>query len=145
MNHRLLLLGLVILLCFFPATSSTVIPGTPLRWSIVNVPATGSQAVATKAAGAANAHHILECLGFSAADILAPTLSFVEVEVLDGATVVWSYGLTFTAAAGNQIQPFTACGLGITGSGGNSMTVEFSAGVTNVAETVMATGYDILQ
>lgn len=143
MKRYLLALGIV-LLCL-SGRSSTIIPGTPLRWTIVDVPATGSQATATKAAGSSNTHHVLECLGFSAADILAPTLSFVEVEVLDGVTVVWSYGVTFTAIAGNEIQPFTACGLGITGSAATVMTVEFSAGVTNVAETIMATGYDIQQ
>lgn len=110
---------------------------------------TSTQASATRAAGGAAVHHVLNCLTFSATAATAPTLTDLTVLVRDGAsgtgTILYRFVVDATAGTGNLVPPFGLCGMQLLGSGGTAMTIEFSSGVTNLRETVSMSGYDITQ
>jgi hypothetical protein len=128
----------------FPNTSQLHEKGP--RWSLTSNPATGSKATVSKAAGGGTVRHVADCLQFDATSVTAPALSFLTVALYDGAsgtTVLEQFSLTITAAAIQNVAPFQVCGLSIPGSANTAMTWEFSAGVTNVAENVTLTGYDV--
>jgi hypothetical protein len=117
------------------------------RWSVFSSPATGSQATASRASGGGGVRHVADCITFSGSSVLAPALSFLTLNLRDGATgagtILLQYAITVDAAVGQNILPFSFCGLGMIGSAATAMTLEFSAGVTNVAQTLTLTGYDV--
>jgi hypothetical protein len=116
----------------------------PGNWTLVSAPATGVQATATKAAGAAGVRHVLTSIHaeINATAAQAP----LSVVVRDGAsgagTIIWQARLSA------QVTPFAdsrveLSGLNLIGSAATAMTVEFTAaGVGTTFETLSATGYD---
>lgn len=117
-------------------------PGTgATRWNVNAAPATGSQASVAKAASPGVIH-----VGDAFAGTMVQggtTTSGVAFKVLDGAATQFTLTYAVEAVTGHTIQvgPFGP-GMGIRGTSGNSMTVQFTAGVANVAETVNLNGYD---
>jgi len=117
------------------------------RWTVVSNPAVSTQATASKAAGGAGVRHVADCVTFSGGSTTAPALTQLMVNLRDGATgagsVLWNSTTIVTAAVGQNVLPFTACGLGLIGSANTAMTLEFSALLTNLFENVVLTGYDV--
>jgi hypothetical protein len=62
------------------------------------------------------------------------------VQVLDGVTVIWKRRLGLPGVAGS-VSGFDLSGLAIKGAVGNSMTVQFDAGVASIFQTVAAGAY----
>lgn len=117
----------------------TALPG---MWSAFNNPAVGGQASAVKAAGGAGTRHILTGIMFSAIAAVAPALTPVNFNILDGVTTIATIQLILPANTGQVIPPISLTGLSIVGSPATSMTGQFSAGVANVIESVTIFGYD---
>lgn len=117
------------------------------RWSVVSTPAAGTQASASKAAGAAGVSHVVDCIGFSASDVVVPVLTALTVDLRDGAsgagTIIWQYSFAATAVLGEILPPHSICGLNIKGTAATAMTIEFSAALANLSENVNLTGYDV--
>ena len=116
------------------------------RWRVVSNPAAGSQASGSKSS-AVGISHVADCVSFSAAATTAASLTALTMNLRDGAsgagTIIWTMQLAVPASTGQLVQPFSVCGLNLIGSNNTAMTLEFSAGVTNVLEAVTLTGYDV--
>jgi|GEM_PF-3430628 len=117
------------------------------RWSVSSAPAAGSQATASKSAGGAGVRHILDCISFSAGSTSAPALTQLSINVRDGASgggsVIWQHTVIIPAATGQNVSPFGLCGLGLVGSSNTAMTIEFSASLANLFESVDISGTDV--
>lgn len=113
------------------------------RWSASNNPTVGTQAVATIAAGGAGVQHVVDCIIWSAFATTAPSLSGVQVVVVDGSTNIIVVGLAVPASTGLLLGPQGLCGLNLVGTANTSMSVAFGAAVTNLSESVTITGYNI--
>jgi hypothetical protein len=117
------------------------------RWNIVSNPAAGSQASASRAAGNVNTRKVADCVSFSAASTTAPALTALTVNLRDGATgagtVIWTQQVVISAATGQNVTPFSVCGLNLIGSNQTAMTLEFSAALANLIESVSISGYDV--
>jgi hypothetical protein len=115
------------------------------RWGIFNQPASGAQATISKAAGAAGVRHVADCVSFSAGAVVAPTAAQLVVNLRDGAsgtgTVLWTQEIAANGAA--QYATFSICGLNLIGSSATAMTLEFSALLASVAQSVSLSGYDV--
>lgn len=113
----------------------------------VSAPAAGSAATISQPA-ISGGRHVLDCVGWSAGATTAPALTAVSINIRDGATgagtVRHSYQIVVPATAGQLVTPFHVCGLHIVGSNNTALTVEFSAGVANLLETVNMGGYDTI-
>jgi hypothetical protein len=125
-----------------------VLSVAPSNWSVISNPAAGSQATASKAAGATGVRHVGNCISFSAADTAAPAATLLTVNLRDGAsgagTILWTAEVFIPATAGAQAAaPFEECGLNAIGSSATAMTLEFSAGLANLIEAVSIQGYDV--
>jgi len=121
------------------------------RWSVVSNPAAGTQASASKAA-VASTRHVVDCVSFSATEsTTAVTNTDLSINVRDGTTgagtVIWVWAVSDnigTATISTQYVPsHSICGLNLAGTTNTAMTVEFSAGLTNLNEVVSFSGYDI--
>lgn len=116
------------------------------RWTVVSTPATGSQATASIAAEAA-VRHVADCVAFSGGSVAAPALTALTVNLRDGATgagtVIWSYQVIVNAATGQNVAPFSVCGLNLTGTTNTAMTLEFSAALANLTQSVSVSGYNV--
>ncbi len=116
----------------------TVLPG---NWTVVSTPAANTQASAIKAAGAAGVRHI--CNSISASFAAGATAgAAVLVNLLDGATIVWSQYLT---APVGDVRAINLTGLNIPGTAATSMTLQFAAaGGLTTLESVTIGGYDTI-
>src|SRR5579864_6200392 len=114
------------------------------EWLINSVQITGQQATVSKAAGAGSTKHVVDCVGFSAAASVAPSLTFLNISVIDGASgganVLLKFTVTVPASTGTLVAPFAVCGIGVAGTAATAMTIEFSASATNLAEQVWMSG-----
>jgi hypothetical protein len=118
------------------------------RWLVSSSPAAGSQAVATKAAGAAGVRHVLDCIMWSAISSGALTASSPNLQLFDGAGAILTINVAFPTAAGASVQvagPSQLCGLNIVGTAATSMTLQFAASNAAAQEAVAITGYDVTQ
>lgn len=110
------------------------------RIAVVSTPAVSNQATASVTAGGAGVVHVVDCVWFSAGSTTAPALTQMTVNVRDGATgagtVKSSWTLIIPATTGQNVAPFSVCGLNIPGTANTAMTVEFSALLTNLFENV---------
>lgn len=117
------------------------------RWSVTSTPAAGSQASAARAA-AAGRRHVVECVTVSAGSTLAPVLTALTVNLRDGASgagaVLWTVQVVIPAATGQNVAPFTVCGLELPGTANTAITLEFSAALANLIQSVTLTGYDVI-
>lgn len=117
------------------------------RWVINSQPAVSTQATASKAA-AAGIRHVCDTISFSAMNTTAiAAAAQVQVNLRDGATgvgtVLWSCQLFIGLGPGQLVPPFSFKGLNLIGSVNTAMTLEFSALVTNLFESVTASGFDV--
>lgn len=108
---------------------------------VTSAPAASSQATAT-IVGIAGKRWILSCLMFGASATTAPALTSGTVQVLDNATPVWGFTLAVPASTGQLIPVSHICGLNIPITIGNNVTVQWSASIANLSETV---GMTLLQ
>ncbi len=117
------------------------------RWQVISNPAAGAQATAAKAAGGGVVRHVADCVSFSAGSTAAPALTALTVNLRDGAsgagTVIWSEQVVISASTGQNVAPFSVCGLNLIGSTNTAMTLEFSASLANLIESVSVSGYDV--
>jgi hypothetical protein len=116
------------------------------RWSNFNTSTASVQASLVWAAEA-SVRHVADCISFSAISSVTPAITAVAVNLRDGATgagtVVHQWQLIIPAATGQNVAPFSVCGLNIVGTTNTAMTIEFSSAVTNVIESVSLTGYNV--
>jgi hypothetical protein len=67
--------------------------------------------------------------------------------VRDGATgagtVIWTYQTAISAVTGQNVAPFSVCGLNLVGTTNTAMTLEFQALLTNLIESVSISGYNV--
>ena len=117
------------------------------RWTVVSTPAVSTQASASIAAEA-SVRHVADCINFSAGSTTAPAaVTNLTVNLRDGATgagtVIASWTVVAPAATGQNVAPFSACGLNLVGTTNTAMTLEFSALLTNLFESVTLTGFNL--
>lgn len=116
------------------------------RWGGFSNPAAGSQATYSIAAEAA-VRHVADCISFSAASTTAPLLTGLTVQLRDGATgagtVMQQWQVVAVATATQNVAPFGLCGLNLTGATNTAMTLEFSASLANLIQSVNLTGYNV--
>ncbi len=116
------------------------------RWSVVSTPAVSTQATASVAAEA-SVRHVADCISFSAGSTTAPALTKLNVNLRDGATgagtIIKSFSVVIPAATGQNVAPFSICGLNLVGTTNTAMTLEFSALLTNLFEDVTLTGFNV--
>ncbi len=113
--------------------------GLLARSQVLNsAPSAGSQA--TVSAPAAPDKWVFDQVCFSAADTAAATGGLLSVNIRDGATgagtVLTSFVLFIPTTAGVQAVVPLCTSLGFVGSANTAATAEFSAGMTNLTETV---------
>lgn len=115
------------------------------RWQVLSAPAAGSQATASKAA-IAGVRHVADCVSFSAGAIAAPVATVLQVNLRDGAsgagTIIWTQTIDVSTAIGSD-GAFSFCGLNLIGSVNTAMTLEYSASLANLNQSVTLTGYDV--
>lgn len=114
------------------------------QWTSVHTPAAATQATISKA-GVAGYRHVCDSITATIA-CGATAQTPVNVVLRDGATgvgaVLWSAWLS---APVDGVGVITITGIGIPGTAGSAMTLEFTgAGVAASEEAVTLVGYDIL-
>lgn len=111
---------------------------------VVSNPAAGSQASASQAAAGALLKNVATMICFSAAATTAPALTAGTVNLRDGATgagtIKATFQITVPATTGQSILPFCTA-VNVVGSLNTAMTLEFSAGIANLIESVTLHGY----
>ena len=116
------------------------------RWGVFHNPAVSNQATISIAAEAA-VRHVADCVSFSAASTTAPALTALTVNLRDGATgagtVLQTWQLAISNTTGQNVAPFGLCGLNLPGTTNTAMTLEFSALLTNLIQSVSMTGYNV--
>jgi hypothetical protein len=116
------------------------------RWTVISNPAASSQATASIAAEA-SVRHVADCLSFSGAATTNPAATALTINLRDGATgagtIIWTYQIAVTAATGTLVVPHSICGLNLVGTTNTAMTLEFSALLTNLIESVSISGYNV--
>lgn len=114
-------------------------------FTATNNPAAGSAATATHAAVTGKSHtcQTIHCTLVGNPSNAAAAVGSIILR--DGATgvgaVLWASGMGVTSAPGASSAPVEVSGLAISGTPGNSMTLEFTGGLTNCLETVAFTGF----
>lgn len=113
-------------------------------FNIISNPAAGSQASASQAAAGALLRNVATGVCFSAGATTAPVLTALTVNLRDGATGAGTVKATFQivipASTGQSVLPFCTP-INIIGSYNTAMTLEFSAGLANLIESVSLQGY----
>ena len=118
------------------------------RWNGISQPAVSTQATFSKAA-VAGVRHVADCVSFSGVtNSTAPTATQLQINLRDGATgagtVIWTQTVIPPATISvTAFAPFSVCGLALIGSPNTAMTLEFSASLTNLFESVAISGYDL--
>jgi hypothetical protein len=116
------------------------------RWSVVHQPAAGTQAVASIAAEG-SVRHVIDCIGFSASSTTAPSLTALTVVLRDGATgagtIIWSHTIAISNATGQNVPPFSTCGLNLVGTTNTAATLEWSAGLANLVQSANVSGFNL--
>lgn len=111
-----------------------------------NAPSANTAASATHAAVTGKTHVCQTIHTTFNAGSSAPAAAGIALVLRDGASgtgaILWSSQMSVPAVAGQSSPPVEVSGLAITGTPGNSMTLEFtSAGGANTLETVAFTGF----
>ncbi len=82
---------------------------TRAHWIATSTPTAGTQATASKAAGAAGVTHVVDCIAFSAGATTAPTLTKLNVNLRDGASgagnILASWTVVIPASTGQVVAP----------------------------------------
>lgn len=123
-------------------TVSLALPNT--GFYVVSNPAAGSQATASQAAAGTNIKNVATNICFSAGSTTAPALTALTVNLRDGATGAGTVKATFEiiipATTGQNVVPFCTP-VNVIGSSNTAMTLEFSASLANLIESVTLHGY----
>jgi hypothetical protein len=113
-------------------------------FAVFSNPAAGSQATIAAAAAGAGIKNVATLVCFSAAATTAPVATALTINLRDGATgagtVKWTQQVVVTATTGQLVQPFCAP-VNVIGSANTAMTLEFSASLANLIESVSLQGY----
>jgi hypothetical protein len=116
------------------------------RWSVVSAPAVSNQATASIAAEA-SVRHVATGVCFSAAATTAPVLTQLTINLRDGATgagtVIAYWTVAVPAATGQSVAPICFPIGPLPGTTNTAMTLEFSALLTNLFESVTLNGYNV--
>ena len=76
-----------------------------------------------------------------------PAATALTITLRDGATgagtIIWTYQTVVTATTGQLVQPHSVCGLNLVGTTNTAMTLEFSASLPNLIESVSLSGYNV--
>lgn len=116
------------------------------RWSQTSNPAASSQATTTIALES-GVRHVADTVCFSAASTSAPSLTALTVNLRDGASgagnVLATWQLAISASTGQNVPPFCKGDLNLVGTTGTAMTLEFSALLANLIESVTLTGWNV--
>jgi hypothetical protein len=90
---------------------------------------------------------VADCISFSAGSTTAPALTALTVNLRDGATgagtIIWTHEVIVANATGQNVPPFSTCGLMLPGTTNTAMTLEFSALLTNLIQAVSISGLNI--
>lgn len=119
----------------------------PGNWAGFAVPAAGSQATYTRAAGAAGVRHIGTAVdyGYGATTALAAGAQFA-VNLIDGTTGLTAWlmrvSLPLPAATIIAVNNDSLEGRSYPGSAATAMTAEWNAAAANLFESVALSGYD---
>lgn len=108
-------------------------------WTGVHQPGVGVQASFVKGA-VAGVTHVCTGWAWSCGAIAAPVATLMVVQILDGATVIWSEIVAIPAAVCSFARG--EGGFNLQGTPGNSMTIQFTALLANLSESVSMEGYD---
>jgi hypothetical protein len=118
----------------------------PSRWGTFSNPAVSLQASVSWAAEA-GVRHVADCVAFSAGSTSAPVATALTINLRDGATgagtVLMTWQVVALAATGQNVAPFAVCGLNLVGTTNTALTLEFSALLTNLLESVSLTGFNV--
>ena len=128
------------------SSSGAGLVSLPGQWVVTNNPAAGTRASVTRAAGAAGVRHVLTgiIIVLSASTALA-AINTVTINVLDGISnsgvILFAVQVTLTATT---LLPTTIPipPLNVPGSAATAMTVEGTASVGNLMESLTMIGYD---
>lgn len=116
------------------------------RWGNFSNPAAGSQGTVSWAAEAA-VRHVIDCVGWSASATTAPALTALSIQLRDGATgagtVLQQWSVAIPASTGTLVAPFSVCGLGLVMTTNTAATLEWSAALANLSQSVSMTGYNV--
>lgn len=116
------------------------------RWGSFSNPAAGSQATISLAAEA-SVRHVADCVSFSAAATTAPALTALTINLRDGATgagtILQTWQVAIPATTGTLVAPLSVCGLNLVGTTNTAMTLEFSASLANLIESVSLTAFNV--
>jgi hypothetical protein len=142
-------------LAAFPVSTTTTARNTggalmaekSSRWTVVSAPAVSTLASASLAAEA-SVRHVADCVIFSGGSTTAPALTNLTINLRDGATgagtVIASWNVTVSNTTGQNVAPFSACGLNLVGTTNTAMTLEYSSLLLNLFESVTLTGYNVI-
>lgn len=119
----------------------------PGEWSEFAVPAANTLATVTRLATADGTRHVCTSIVARIMDPSSLISGTFEVQLIDGATVLWSTRVMLLASAVNitglPLDRIELTGLNIPGSPDTDMTLAFvTAGGAGTFETVSMTGYD---
>lgn len=123
-------------------TVSIALPNTQVI--ATSNPAAGSQATASLAAAGTGIKNVGTLACFSAGAVVAPALTALTVNLRDGAsgagTIKATWEVIIPATTGQSVVPFCTT-LNFVGSANTAMTLEFSASLANLIESVTLHGY----
>lgn len=95
----------------------------------------------------AGVKHTADCISFSASSVVAPVLTALTVNLRDGAsgagTILGTWTVAISATTGQNVAPFGICGLNAVGTAGTAMTLEFSAALGNLSQSVTLSGFNV--
>lgn len=123
-------------------TFSLALPNT--HFEVISNPAAGSQATASQAAAGANLKNVATLVCFSAGSTTAPALTALTVNLRDGATgagtIKATWEIIIPATTGQNVVPFCTT-VNVIGSANTAMTLEYSASLANLIESVTLHGF----
>ena len=122
-------------------TVSQALPTNP--FNLVSNPAAGTKATVTQAAAGAGIRNVATQVCFSAGATTAPVLTALTVNLIDGASggaAKVTFQVVIPAATGQSVLPFCTP-VNLVGTANTAMTLEFSAGLSNLIESVSLQGY----
>ncbi len=112
-----------------------------LQWSVVSAPAESLQAQAIKAASP-GVVHVCTCIMFSVFAGTGIAAGGLDIQLLDGATVIAQGILGFSAVA-VEGGPLIVPNLLLPGTAGNTMTLQGANAVTDLYQRATLIGFDL--
>lgn len=134
-----------ILLTMYPKAQTANAPRS-FGWGITHTPAANTVATISRAA-LTNQRHVADCVSMTFNSNGLDAAIEVQINLRDGATgagtILQSWEMSTPAVTGGGPAPIAYCGLGLPGTLGTAMTLEFTAaGGANTFESVALKGHD---